>query len=61
MFFGRLDVDHNRDVPSRFRIHSIPTILFFARGQYVDRIVGAVRKPVIQRAIDELIGIAARS
>ena len=50
---GKLDVDLNTRVASKFNIRSIPSILFFKDGKVVDTIVGAVPKPVLERKIQE--------
>ena len=38
---AKLDVDANGQTASRFAIRSIPSLLFFHRGQLVNQIVGA--------------------
>ena len=48
---GKMDVDNNPDVPSRFGIRSIPTILIFKDGQVVEQIVGAVPKQTLVAAL----------
>jgi thioredoxin 1 len=45
---GKVNVDHNPGVATKFGIRSIPTILFFKGGQMVDRQVGAVPKAVLE-------------
>ena len=50
---GKVDVDLNQRVASKFNIRSIPSILFFKDGKLVDTIVGAVPKPVLERKIQE--------
>jgi len=45
---GKLNVDNNPEVSTKFGIRSIPTILFFKGGQLVDRQVGAVPKAALE-------------
>lgn len=52
--FGKLNVDENVGIAGRFEIMAIPTILFFRRGELVDKIVGAVPMSVIEEKIDAL-------
>lgn len=49
--FGKLDVDKNPQVPMQYGIMSIPTLLVFKKGSLVDRIVGAMPKPVLEKQI----------
>jgi thioredoxin 1 len=46
--FGKLNTDQNRGVAEKFRIMSIPTLLFIKNGKLVDTEVGAVPKEVIE-------------
>jgi thioredoxin 1 len=43
----KLDVDESQDVPTRYRVMSIPTLLVFKGGQEVERIVGAMPKQAL--------------
>ena len=43
----KLDVDQNPDVSGRLGVMSIPTLMVFKGGQMVERILGAVSKPVL--------------
>ena len=52
---GKLDVDNNDDVVSKFGIRIIPTILFIKNGEVVDKQVGAASKAVIAAKIDALL------
>lgn len=46
--FGKMNVDENQIVPSKFGIMSIPTIMVFHRGKAVETIVGAYPKTHIE-------------
>jgi thioredoxin 1 len=46
--FGKLNVDENRDTAIRYQVMSIPTLLVFKAGKLVDRIVGAMPRPLLE-------------
>jgi thioredoxin len=46
--FGKLDVDHNREVAGRYQIMSIPTLLVFKEGRLVGTKVGALPRHVLE-------------
>ncbi len=48
---GKLDVDSNPSTTTRFRVMSIPSILFFKDGELVDQVVGAVPRPHLEEKI----------
>lgn len=50
---GKLDVDANPDVPFRFNVRGIPSILFFKDGELVDTVVGALPKAALEKKIEE--------
>ena len=59
-FDGRLtvakcNVDDAAEVPSRFGIRNIPTLLFFKNGELVDRMVGAAPQAEIEQHIEKLL------
>ena len=43
----KVNVDDADEIAMRFRIMSIPTLLFFKNGQIVDKAVGAMPKSVL--------------
>jgi len=45
---GKLNVDNNPGIATKFGIRSIPTLLFFKGGQLVDRQVGASPKAALE-------------
>lgn len=44
---GKVDVDSNPEIASKYSIRSIPTILYFKDGKVVDKQVGAAPKSVL--------------
>ena len=42
--FGKLNTDENADIPGKYRISAIPTILVFKGGKLAETIVGAYPK-----------------
>jgi thioredoxin 1 len=50
---GKLNVDENQSVTSRYNIRSIPTLLLFKKGQIQDQLVGARPKDTIAKLIDK--------
>jgi len=53
--FCRLNVDENPQIAAKYRVMSIPTLMFFKGGTAVDTVIGAVPKQVLQPKIDELL------
>ena len=53
--FCRLNVDENPRTAAKYRIMSIPTLMFFKGGGVVDTVIGAVPERVLQPKIDELL------
>lgn len=41
---GKLDVDSNQDTSIKYGVRSIPTVLFFDKGELKDTVIGAVPK-----------------
>ena len=52
---GKLDVDENSKVPSNYGIMSIPTLMFFKKGQVLEQLVGALNKADLKRKIEQHI------
>lgn len=49
---GKVNVDNNPGISSKYGIRNIPTILFFKNGEIVDKSVGAVPKNVLAEKIN---------
>ena len=51
----KCDVDQATEVPAKYMIRSIPTLLFSKNGELVHKIVGATNKQTIQEKLNSLI------
>ena len=52
---GKLDVDNNQLVASKYGIRSIPSLLIFKSGEVVEQIVGAVPKGAIHSKLQTAV------
>ena len=52
---GKCYVDDCDELPVKYGIRSIPTLLFFKNGELVDRLVGAAPKAGIAAKLDALL------
>lgn len=51
---GKVDVDNNQALSSRFQIRAIPTLLFFKNGEVKEQIVGMASKRDLLARIEAL-------
>src|SRR5512137_830920 len=54
--FGKINTDDNFRVSSKYRIMSIPTLLFFKDGKLVDQMIGAAPRAMIDEQIRKALG-----
>lgn len=52
---GKLDVDNNPEIPMKYGIRNIPTVLFFKDGEIADKQVGAAPKNVLTGKLESLL------
>jgi thioredoxin 1 len=52
---GKVDVDSNPGIASKYGIRNIPTILFFKDGVVVEKHVGAAPKSTLAAKIDSIL------
>ena len=50
---GKLNVDENASVASRYGIRSIPTLLLFKGGEIQEQLVGTVPKDTLSKLLDK--------
>jgi thioredoxin 1 len=56
---AKMDVDQNAQVPAKFGIRSIPTLMVFKNGQLIDKVIGAVPKNVLEQKLQAALEPAA--
>ena len=49
---GKVNVDENPEISTKYGIRSIPTILFLKNGEVVDKQIGVVQKSVLAEKLD---------
>ena len=52
---GKCDVDANSELPAQFGVGNIPTILFFKKGELVNKLVGAQPKAKFVEVLDSIL------
>lgn len=50
---GKLNVDENQQIPTKYSVSAIPTMLIFKDGELVDRLQGLMPKEKIEAAIEQ--------
>ncbi len=50
---AKMNVDENRDIPAKFGIRGIPTLMLFANGELKGTLVGMKPKAEIQAFVDQ--------
>jgi len=52
---GKLDIDENPQVPEKYQVRGIPTLLLFKGGQLVESKVGLAQKEELKQMLDKHI------
>ncbi|HEY0099761.1 MAG TPA: thioredoxin [Pyrinomonadaceae bacterium] len=55
----KLNVDENPNVPQKYGIKGIPTLIMFKNGKEEERVVGATTKEAISRMIDKHVNASS--
>ncbi len=53
---GKVNVDDNAGVSSKYGVRNIPTVLFIKNGEVVDKQVGAATKSTYEQKLQALLG-----
>ncbi len=54
--FGKVNVDEEMNISSRFQVFSIPTFMIFKNGQPMDAVIGAVGEASLERLVANAVG-----
>jgi thioredoxin len=54
--FGKLNVDEESTLATRYDVQSIPTFMIFKDGRPIDAVIGAVGEPMLDRLIQKSAG-----
>lgn len=52
---GKLNVDENQETATKYGIRSIPTVLFFNKGELVEKFTGIAEKKVYHDKINAMM------
>ncbi len=52
---GKVNVDENPGITTKLKIRNIPTLLFYKKGEEVDKIVGTTSKSIIVNKLNSLL------
>jgi thioredoxin 1 len=53
--FCKINLDENHDTGSKYHVMSMPTLLFFKKGELVDQKVGAFPEKTLRSKLQELL------
>lgn len=56
LLFAKVDTQEAQQVGAQANIRSIPTLIFFHKGEEVDRVSGALREPQLKQWLVQCIG-----
>lgn len=51
----KLDVDDNPKIAEKYEIRTVPTVIFFVRGEVQEVVVGAMSQSALQKKLDEIL------
>lgn len=55
VLFGKVNVDEEMNISSRYQVFSIPTFMVFKKGQPIDAVIGAVGEASLERLVRNAI------
>jgi len=58
--FAKLNTDENFGTAGKYRIMSIPTLLFFKDGQLVDQMIGSAPRSIVEECLNKALAQSSR-
>ena len=55
VLFGKVNVDEEMNISSRYEVFSIPTFMIFKNGQPMDAVIGAVGEASLERLVKNAV------
>jgi len=55
VLFGKVNVDEEMNISSRYEVFSIPTFMVFKNGQPMDAVIGAVGEASLERLVKNAV------
>ena len=52
---GKMDIDESPEMPTKYNIRSIPTLIFFHHDQVIGQLIGAVSKARLESFVKECL------
>jgi len=56
VIFGKVNVDEEMNISSRYQVFSIPTFMIFKGGEPMDAVIGAVGENSLEQFLNKAIG-----
>ena len=53
--FGKVNVDDNQSLSSKFKVLSIPTTIFFKKGKEAGRVIGAMHQDEFEKRLNAAV------
>jgi thioredoxin 1 len=52
---GKMDIDAHQNVPQKYNIMSIPTLILFKNGQIADQVIGMAPKSKLEAIVQKVL------
>jgi len=53
--FGKINIDENSNLSSKFKVLSIPTLIVFKDGREIERLIGSLPADVLEEKLRKLV------